>query len=212
MSEVRPSPAYLRIKRVLDVAAALVGLVLLSPLLLLAAVGTRLTSRGPIFFSQERGGRFGRRFVVYKFRTMDAGHVHDPNEVVPLTHPGITPFGRFLRRTKIDELPQLWNVLKGDMSIIGPRPTIPEQIERYNEFERQRLLLRPGITGLAQVNGNTLLPWPERIRYDVYYVRHCSLGLDLRILIRTVAVLLLGDRRFARTIEQSPYAPGEDGT
>lgn len=212
MSEVRPSPAYLRIKRVLDVAAALVGLVLLSPLLLLAAVGTRLTSRGPIFFSQERGGRFGRRFVVYKFRTMDAGHVHDPNEVVPLTHPGITPFGRFLRRTKIDELPQLWNVLKGDMSIIGPRPTIPEQIERYNEFERQRLLLRPGITGLAQVNGNTLLPWPERIRYDVYYVRHCRLGLDLRILIRTVAVLLLGDRRFARTIEQSPYASGEDGT
>jgi lipopolysaccharide/colanic/teichoic acid biosynthesis glycosyltransferase len=113
--------------------------------------------------------------------------------------------GRFLRRTKIDETPQLFNVLRGDMSLIGPRPTIMDQVVRYDAFERRRLELRPGLTGLAQVNSNATMSWPERIKYDVYYVDHVGPLLDGWILAKTVAVLLLGEQRFSRPFEESPY-------
>jgi lipopolysaccharide/colanic/teichoic acid biosynthesis glycosyltransferase len=197
---------YLPFKRAADVLLALLLIILLSPLLVLAVIGTKLTSRGPLLFRQIRSGRNGREFRISKFRTMIAGRSPDPKELVPLDHPEITPFGRFLRRTKIDELPQLFCVLAGHMSIVGPRPTLPDQVARYDDFQRQRLHLRPGINGLAQVNGSTALSWPERIKYDVYYVHHCSLGLDLTILLKTLHVILRGEKRFARPFEQSPYA------
>lgn len=200
---------YRPVKRALDIAVAGAVLVLAGPVMVAAALAIRLSDRGPVFFRQTRCGLGGRRFELLKFRTMRAGRRPDPRELVPLDHPEITPVGRVLRRLKIDELPQIFNVLKGDMSIVGPRPTLPDQVERYDEFQRQRLLVRPGCTGLAQVNGNTAISWEERIKYDVYYVHHASLWLDLWILWRTLAVILLGEQRFARPFEQSPYASRE---
>jgi lipopolysaccharide/colanic/teichoic acid biosynthesis glycosyltransferase len=193
-------------KRVFDVVAAVILLAVLSPVLLLAALGVRLTSRGPLFFVQDRAGRGGTVFQVFKFRTMRGGRTPDPKELVPLHHPEITPVGWFLRRFKIDELPQLVNVLSGEMSLIGPRPTLPDQAEAYDDFRRQRLLARPGITGLAQVNGNTSVSWDERILFDIAYVRCCSLAMDLGILVRTVWVVLTGEGRSVRLFHTTRYA------
>ncbi|GMV98375.1 MAG: hypothetical protein AMXMBFR83_27250 [Phycisphaerae bacterium] len=198
--------SYAALKRTGDVAISLALIVLLLPLWLLAALAVKLTSPGPVLFSQERGGRGGVPFRSYKFRTLRADHVHDPAEIVPLNHAHVTPVGRWLRRFKIDEMPQLFNVLKGDMSLVGPRPTILEQVRAYDAFQRRRLEVRPGITGLAQVNGNARMSWDERIKYDVYYVDHVGLWLDLRILAKTLLVILLGEARFARRFEESPYA------
>ncbi len=190
-------------KRAFDVLVSLLLLVLLSPVLLLTAVAVKLTSRGPLFFSQIRAGLRGREFLAYKFRSMRAGRTHDPKEIVPLSHPDITLVGRVIRRLKIDEMPQLIHVLAGQMSLIGPRPTIPEQVARYDDFRRRRLLVRPGITGLAQVHGNTAIDWDERIRYDVWYVAHCTFTLDLWILWRTALTIVLGEKRFARPFDES---------
>lgn len=199
---------YTVLKRAVDVVASVMLLVLLAPVWVAAATAVKLYSPGPILFRQVRGGRRGEPFESFKFRTMRADHRHDPNEIVPLAHPHITPTGRLLRRLKIDELPQLLNVLRGEMSLVGPRPTIMEQVLAYNDFQRRRLEVRPGITGLAQVNGNTAISWDERIKYDVYYVDHLSAGLDLMILGRTLLIILLGESRTARPFEQSPYAEG----
>ena len=193
-------------KRVFDVVAAGILLVVLSPVLLLAALGVRLTSRGPLFFMQDRAGRGGTVFQVLKFRTMRGERTPDPKELVPLHHPEITPVGWFLRRFKIDELPQLVNVLRGEMSLIGPRPTLPDQAKAYDDFRRQRLLARPGVTGLAQVNGNTSVSWDERILFDIAYVRRCSLAMDLGILLRTVWVVLAGEERTTRPFQTTRYA------
>jgi len=201
---------YPAIKRVIDIAVSFVLITLLVPVWAVAGLAVKLSSPGPMFFVQTRGGRGGRPFCSLKFRTMRAGHVHDPEEIVPLTHPGITAAGRVLRRLKIDELPQLFNVLIGDMSLIGPRPTIMEQVRAYSDFQRRRLEVRPGITGLAQINGNTAISWEERIRYDVYYVDHLSLAFDLMILLKTVVVIVLGEPRFARPFDESPYAEGHE--
>jgi undecaprenyl phosphate N,N'-diacetylbacillosamine 1-phosphate transferase len=201
-----PSGIYTGIKRIVDVAVSATLIVLLAPIWLLTALAIKLGSPGPVLFAQIRGGRRGQPFTSYKFRTMRVDHVHDPNEIVPLTHGAITPMGRLLRRLKIDELPQLFNVLKGDMSLVGPRPTIMEQVRAYDEFQRRRLDVRPGITGLAQVNGNAEISWDERIKYDVYYVEHMSLWLDLAILLKTLLIVLYGETRFTRPFEQSPYA------
>ena len=197
---------YPAIKRALDVVISLMLIIALAPVWLLAALAVRLSSPGPIIFRQTRGGLHGRPFESLKFRTMRADHVHDPNEIVPLTHPAVTPVGAVLRRLKIDELPQLWNVLRGEMSLVGPRPTIMEQVRAYDDFQRRRLEVRPGITGLAQVNGNAEIPWDERIRYDVYYVDHMNFALDLAILARTLLIVILGEQRFTRPFDQSPYA------
>ena len=197
---------YPLVKRLIDIVVSFVLIVLLIPIMAVAALAIKLDSRGPVFFIQKRGGRYGKPFNLVKFRTMRADHVHDIREVIPLIHGNITPVGRFLRRTKLDELPQLFNVLRGDMSLIGPRPTIMEQVERYDDFQRRRLDVRPGCTGLAQVNSTPLVPWDERIRYDVYYVGHLGPLMDLGILFKTLLVLFLGEERFARPFDQSPYA------
>ena len=194
------------LKRACDLTLSLLGLILISPLLLVSMLLVKLSSPGPVFFRQVRSGRAGREFRPYKLRTMRGNRVPDPNELVPLSHPEITAIGRVLRRLKLDELPQILNVVSGDMSLIGPRPTLPEQTRAYDEFRRRRLAVRPGLTGLAQVNGNTAISWDERIRYDVHYVGHHGFWMDVGILIKTVLVILRGDEHFARPFEQSPYA------
>ena len=197
---------YVHVKRAFDLAISLVLIVLLAPVWMVAGLAIKLTSPGPMLFVQTRGGRGGKPFGPFKFRTMRADHVHDATEIVPLSHPGVTPVGRLLRRLKIDELPQLFNVLVGEMSLVGPRPALLDQIERYDAIQRRRLEVRPGLTGLAQVNGNAAMSWEERIRYDVYYVEHLCPPFDVAILAKTVAVVLLGEARFARPFDQSPYA------
>jgi len=197
---------YPLVKRLIDIVVSFTLIVPLLSIGAVAALAIKLDSPGPVFFIQKRGGRYGKPFNLVKFRTMRADHVHDIREVIPLIHGNITPVGRFLRRTKLDELPQLFNVLRGDMSLIGPRPTIMEQVERYDDFQRRRLDVRPGCTGLAQVNSTPLVPWDERIRYDVYYVGHLGPLMDLGILFKTLLVLFLGEERFARPFDQSPYA------
>lgn len=137
---------------------------------------------------------------MIKYRTMRADHKHDPDPtiVISSTHEAVTPVGRFLRKFKLDELPQLFNVLAGHMSLVGPRPTVPEQVTEYGQFECRRLAARPGITGLAQVNGGTGLTWPERIEWDVYYVEHRSLMMDLKILLQTAFSLIVGVEKKVR--------------
>jgi len=193
-------------KRLFDVIASALGLVLCLPIFILTALAVKLTSRGLIFFSQNRVGKDGLLFRIHKFRSMKAGRIPDPKEIVPLSHPEVTTVGRIIRRLKLDEAPQLFNVLIGQMSLVGPRPTLPDQVERYDEFQRCRLRVRPGITGLAQVNGNTAIDWNERIQYDVYYVAHCGLLLDIVILLRTLRALLLREERLARPFHESPYS------
>ncbi|KKM16026.1 hypothetical protein LCGC14_1690020 [marine sediment metagenome] len=196
------SASYDITKRLLDLAAAGVLIVLLGPGMLLIYVLVRLTSRGPGVFVQDRIGKDGQSFRLPKFRTMRAEHVHDPDPsiVIAADHSAVTPLGRLLRQLKLDELPQLFSVLVGRMSLVGPRPTVPEQVAEYDDFKRQRLTVPPGITGLAQVNGGTGLSWDERIEWDVYYVRHRSLRLDLKILLLTAVVTLIGTERRVRRL------------
>ncbi|WMN61173.1 sugar transferase [Pseudoalteromonas xiamenensis] len=181
------------VKRLLDFFICGVVLVLLSPLLIISVVMIKLTSKGPVFFLQERLGKDGQRFQVYKFRTMtDVARKFDVQ--IDNSNSEVTLFGKFARRLKIDELPQLLNVLKGDMSIVGPRPCLPSLESEFNEDGRARLLVRPGLTGLAQVNGNIYLSWEERWRLDREYVEHQSLLLDIKIILRTVMVVFLGEK------------------
>jgi undecaprenyl phosphate N,N'-diacetylbacillosamine 1-phosphate transferase len=184
-------------KRILDVLLSAMVLVPLAPVLVAAGALVRLTSRGPALYRQERLGRDASVFTVYKLRTM-TDRDRNPTEEIDLGHPEVTPIGRWLRRTKLDEAPQLVNVLRGEMSLIGPRPALPTQFDALDEPARRRLEVRPGLTGLAQVNGNIYLSWPERWRYDSWYVEHLSFGLDLRIATATLAVLLLGEEKRLR--------------
>lgn len=188
-------------KRLLDLAITLPVLLLAAPLLLCAAIWVRLDSAGPIFFLQERLGYRGRVFRVYKFRTMTDRPRESTKEIFG-RDAEVTTSGFWLRRFKIDELPQLLNVISGDMSIIGPRPALPRQIEEYDAHSRRRLDVRPGLTGMAQVHGNTYLSWPERWAWDVAYVDRLSLPLDLAILFRTVAVVLLGEQRYLEPLSK----------
>lgn len=180
---------YHRIKRLLDVVGAGLGLVLLAPLFGVIAVLIRLDSSGPVFFRQERAGKGGASFRIFKFRTMRVapGPVRGSQ---PDDDSRITRVGRWLRRLSLDELPQLINVTRGDMSLVGPRPALPYQIERYDEHQRRRLEVRPGITGWAQVNGRNSLTWEEKIELDVWYVNHISFRLDARILLKTFRAVL----------------------
>ena len=189
--------------RALDVLLAAALLVLSSPLLLAAVVAIRLESRGPAIYRQRRVGLHGRPFELWKLRTMVPGAEAMGAGIYVLEgDPRITRIGRLLRRFSLDELPNLVNVLKGDMAIVGPRPTIQEQVERYTERQRRRLEAKPGITGWAQVNGRTSLPWPDRIELDVWYVEHCSLWLDLRILARTARLLATGRGLYSEDLKQ----------
>jgi lipopolysaccharide/colanic/teichoic acid biosynthesis glycosyltransferase len=186
-----PLSGYELTKRALDLVGASVGLTIGAPLLAASALAIRLEDGGAVFFRQERVGLDGRPFEVLKLRTMivDA-HTQGAGYAVDKGDSRITRVGNLLRRTSLDELPQLWNVLRGEMSLVGPRPTLSYQVEQYTERQRRRLEVRPGLTGWAQVNGRASLSWPERIELDVWYVEHRSLSLDLRILLRTAAVLL----------------------
>ncbi|WP_030271769.1 sugar transferase [Streptomyces sp. NRRL B-24484] len=155
------------------------------PLGLLIVVLIRCTMGGPVLFRQTRTGRHGKEFDILKFRTMREKRYADEPDA-----PRITRLGTFLRTTSLDELPQLWNVARGEMGVIGPRPTLPEQVVHYSEHQRGRLAVRPGLTGWAQVRGRNSITWPERIELDLWYIAHRSLLLDLRILLLTVGVLL----------------------
>ena len=181
------------IRRLVDIAVSAVVLVLTSPLIALAALAIRLESRGPVIYSQPRAGLHGEVFEVLKLRTMVDGAEHvGAGLAIDANDSRITRVGTFLRRTSLDELPNLVNVLRGEMSLIGPRPTLPAQVAQYSPRQRGRLAIRPGITGWAQVNGRASLPWEERIELDLFYIRHRSLALDARILARTVAMVLGG--------------------
>jgi lipopolysaccharide/colanic/teichoic acid biosynthesis glycosyltransferase len=184
------------VNRALDVAVAGIGLVVASPVLAAAAIAAKLEDRGPVLYRQMRVGKDGGGFELFKLRTMvvDA-HRLGAGFAVDKDDPRITRVGRILRRTSIDELPQLWNVLRGDMSIIGPRPTLRYQVEQYDERQRRRLDIRPGLTGWAQVQGRASLPWAERIELDVWYVENRSPKVDLEILLRTPLALFRGTYR-----------------
>ena len=187
------------LNRALDVASAAAGLVLTSPLLAATAIAIKLEDGGPVLYRQTRVGRDGEDFELLKLRTMVVGaETKGAGFAVDRGDSRITRVGRLLRRTSVDELPQLWNVLRGDMSLIGPRPTLRYQVDTYTDRQRQRLAVRPGLTGWAQVNGRATLPWEERIELDVWYVEHRSPRVDLKILLRTPAALLGGTYRGAR--------------
>jgi lipopolysaccharide/colanic/teichoic acid biosynthesis glycosyltransferase len=181
------------IRRAVDIVASTLGLGLGAPVLALALLAIRLESPGPVLYRQLRAGREGRPFEVIKLRTMVDGAEHmGAGLAVNADDPRVTRVGAFLRRTSLDELPNLVNVLRGEMSLIGPRPTLPVQVEQYSDRQRGRLAIKPGITGWAQVNGRASLPWAERIELDLYYIEHRSLALDLKILRGTVAMVLGG--------------------
>lgn len=180
---------YDAVKRVLDVVASALLLVVLSPLLLVTAAMVRITLGSPVFFRQLRPGRDAQVFALYKFRTMTTACGPSDVDAVSTDAARLTPVGRFLRSTSIDELPELWNVLVGEMSIVGPRPLLTEYLDRYSPEQARRHEVRPGITGWAQVNGRNALDWPTRLAFDVWYVDHRSLALDLRILGMTLAAV-----------------------
>jgi undecaprenyl phosphate N,N'-diacetylbacillosamine 1-phosphate transferase len=188
-----PHEFQLAIKRALDITAAFFGLVIMSPVFALIALCVSLNSPGDILFKLRVAGRDGKAFDQWKFRTMvqnarETAHRYETSA----TDPRITRVGRFLRRWSIDELPQLWNVLRGEMSLIGPRPTFLEIAQRYSPQQARRLQMRPGLTGLAQLQGRNLIPWEQRITLDISYIENFSLWLDAKILCRTIPLLLRG--------------------
>jgi lipopolysaccharide/colanic/teichoic acid biosynthesis glycosyltransferase len=191
------------VSRALDALLAAIALVVASPFLLAAAIALKLESRGPVIYRQLRVGMDGEQFELWKLRTMVSGAEAMGAGIYVLEGDArITRVGRLLRRFSLDELPNLVNVLRGDMALVGPRPTIQEQVDRYTERQRRRLEVRPGITGWAQVNGRASLPWPERIELDVWYVDNRSTWLDLRILARTVRMLLTGHGLYSDDLRQ----------
>jgi lipopolysaccharide/colanic/teichoic acid biosynthesis glycosyltransferase len=181
------------LNRVVDAVGAGLGLALASPVLAAAAAAIKLDDGGPVFYRQRRVGRDGEEFELVKLRTMVVGaEGQGAGFAINAGDPRITRVGRLLRRLSIDELPQLWNVVRGDMSLIGPRPTLAYQVERYTPRQRRRLEVKPGITGWAQIHGRAALPWEDRIELDVWYVENRSPRVDLKILLRTPRALLGG--------------------
>ncbi len=172
-------------KRILDIALVLPGLVIISPILSILALAVRMKLGSPVIFSQKRPGLYGHPFTLYKFRTM----TDDRDEHGNLLPDGkrLTKFGKFLRASSLDELPELWNVLKGDMSLVGPRPLLMEYLDRYTSEQARRHEVKPGLTGWAQVNGRNALTWEDRFRLDVWYVDNVSFWLDLKIIFMTIS-------------------------
>jgi len=202
--EVGFGKGTLLIKRALDIAGALIGLTLGSPLLGLIALAIRLDSPGPIIFRQTRVGAYGELFEIHKFRSMHEGAEAEQEQLSDLNEadgpifkirddPRLTRVGRFMRRTSLDELPQLWNVLKGEMSLVGPRPPTPDEVAGYQEWHKKRLDGRPGMTGLWQVSGRSMLSFDETALLDIYYIENWSLWLDFKILLRTIPKVILGE-------------------
>jgi lipopolysaccharide/colanic/teichoic acid biosynthesis glycosyltransferase len=181
------------IRRAIDIVGGTLAMVVATPVIALAMIAIRLESRGRPIYRQRRVGKDGRQFDLLKLRTMVDGAEHvGAGLAINENDPRVTRVGAVLRRTSLDELPNLLNVVRGELSFIGPRPTIPVQVAQYTERQRGRLAIRPGITGWAQVNGRASLPWSERIELDLYYIEHRSLALDLRILSRTVTIVFGG--------------------
>jgi len=201
------------LRRLVDVFGSGVLLFLTAPLFLMSALAIWLTDRDSVFYRQTRIGLLGRPFTLLKFRSMRINNlpIDDVTEIWE-GHPLVTPVGKWIRRFKVDELPQLLNVLRGDMSLIGPRPPMPEHVEKYNALQRRRFNVLPGMTGWAQVNGGIELTWPERIMLDVWYVYHRSFWLDVRILWCTMAVILFGEERNLKVLQEAiVYANQEVG-
>lgn len=188
-----------KIKVFSDIIGAWLAFIIFSPVLFIIAICIKIDSRGPVIFVQQRVGRGGKLFQSYKFRTMTTTAATEGLGLnIKQDDERITRVGKFLRQWSLDELPQLINVLKGDMSIVGPRPTLPYQVERYNDFQRKRLLVKPGITGWAQVNGRNAISWEERIKLDVWYVENWSLWLDFKIMLKTIAVVVKREGLYGR--------------
>jgi len=200
-----PSYANSISKRILDIIGAIIGLAILSPIMVLVALLIKIEDpRAPVIFKQIRVGKNGRHFVMYKFRSMVMNAEELLKELKKFNEasgpifkmkddPRVTRVGKFIRRTSIDELPQLWNVLKGDMSLVGPRPPLPREVEEYNDYQKKRLMVKPGCTGLWQVSGRGNFDFDEMVALDLQYIREQSLWLDLKIILKTV-LLLLGDK------------------
>jgi lipopolysaccharide/colanic/teichoic acid biosynthesis glycosyltransferase len=198
------------IRRSIDIVLGTLALVVAAPVIAVAMVAIRLESRGHPIYRQRRVGRWGEEFDLLKLRTMVDGAEHvGAGLAINENDPRVTRVGAFLRRTSLDELPNLLNVVRGELSLIGPRPTIPVQVAQYTERQRGRLQIRPGITGWAQVNGRASLPWSERIELDLYYIEHRSLALDLRILQRTLAIVLGGSGLYKG--QTGGWEVGDDG-
>lgn len=176
---------YKYFKRIMDFVASLTALIILSPLMALSAVLVKISDGGKVLFKQKRPGKDGKIFTVYKFRTMSEKTVDENGKELSDVE-RMTKIGSFLRKTSLDELPQLFNVLKGDMSFIGPRPLLCEYLELYTPYQMRRHEVLPGISGLAQVNGRNAITWEEKFDYDVYYVDHMSFWLDLKIIFKTI--------------------------
>ena len=185
---------YCYFKRVVDIAASILLISITSPLLILFAVLVKAESQGGVFYRQRRLGYRGKTFQILKFRSMRADNQVASDVQIFGGEPSVTRTGAVMRRLKIDELPQLFNVLFGDMSLVGPRPCLPQLQNDFNDDGRARLAVRPGITGLAQISGNIHLSWQERWKLDRFYVEHLSFDLDLDIILRTVAIVLMGDK------------------
>jgi len=186
------SKTQLALKRLIDILLSLIGLVLLAVPFAIIVLSIKLDSKGSVFFRQERVGKDGRSFKVWKFRTMEIGAVEKGlGRHVVRDDPWITRVGRLLREWGLDELPQLINVLKGEMSLVGPRPTLKSQVDQYNDFQCRRLCVKPGITGWALIHGRNRLPWKERIELDIWYIDNFSLWLDIKILAGTLWVVLV---------------------
>jgi lipopolysaccharide/colanic/teichoic acid biosynthesis glycosyltransferase len=189
----------LAIKRILDVIVASISLIILLPVLAIIAIAIRLDSSGPILFLQERSGQFGKPFYIYKFRTMIDGAIHVGTGLNTFDgDPRITSVGKFLREYHLDELPQLWNVLCGEMSLVGPRPLLSSFLSTYNNWEKRRLLMPPGITAWEAVNGGLLNLFEERVALDIWYVDRWTIWVDLWILARTIPVVLQKEGVYGR--------------
>lgn len=199
---VEGKKGYLSMKKVMDIGGALCGLVLSLPLFIIIAVLNKIENpRAPIFYKQKRIGKNGKAFIMYKFRSMVVNAEARLEELRHLNEvdgamfkikddPRITTIGRFIRKTSIDELPQFWNVLRGDMSLVGPRPPLPDEVKQYSAYDRQRLLVTPGCTGLWQVSARNSVGFKEMVELDLKYIRERSLGLDILIILRTIYVMI----------------------
>ena len=204
---MRTMKLYLYVKYTFSYLIAAILAVLTAPVILVTALAIKLEDGGKVFFAQERTGKGMKRFKVYKFRTMKSTNVafDKNNPVISGTNSHVTKVGRVIRKFKIDELPQIYNVLKGDMCFIAPRPLLPSYEKDYSDWEKVKFYVKPGMTGLGQVNGNGYLSTEERNYYDVYYVMHASWWLDIKILCKTVFVVIFGEEKFINHVHISDY-------
>lgn len=188
------------LKRLTDIIISLFLLILLSPILILCTLSIKLGDKGPIFYKQQRVGLNGSLFEILKFRSMNVNENREIGQTFN-TDPEVTWIGRLMRRTKIDELPQLINVVKGDMGLVGPRPCLIITYEEMPEWAKERFKVRPGMTGLAQINGNIFLSWEERWKYDIQYVKNLSILNDIKIVFKTILVVIFGEDKFKKDVK-----------